>query len=96
MDDITDERLREIIENTYCCLDEGPLLAAELLTARAEIERLREDGNTTAMDLVDERDAARADLREAVELIRLTCSGYESPEWKEQAAELLDRHKETP
>lgn len=38
---------------------------------------------------------ARADLREAVELIRLTCSGYESPEWKEQAAELLHRHKET-
>lgn len=71
-------------------------IAAELLAARAEIERLREDGNTTAMDLADERDAARADLREAVKLIRLTCSGYESPEWKEQAAELLDRHKETP
>lgn len=46
--------------------------------------------------MLDELDALRADLREAVKLIRLTCSGYESPEWKEQAAELLDRHKETP
>ena len=29
---------------------------------RAEVERLREDGNTTAMDLADERDAARAEV----------------------------------
>jgi hypothetical protein len=40
VDDITDERLREIIENTYCCLDEGPLLATELLAARARIKQL--------------------------------------------------------
>lgn len=49
-----------------------------------------------ARSIASELDAIRADLREAVKLIRLTCSGYESPEWKEQAAELLDRHKETP
>jgi hypothetical protein len=41
-----------------------------------------------------ERDALRADLRKAVELIRLTCAGFDSPEWKEQAADLLHRHKE--
>lgn len=40
--DITDERLREIVVNgTYCGLDEGHSIAAELLAARAEVQRLR-------------------------------------------------------
>lgn len=38
---ITDERLREIVVNgTYCGLDEGQAIAAELLAARARIKSL--------------------------------------------------------
>lgn len=102
MDDITDERLREIVEGTYCGFDEGSAIAAELLAARAEIERLREDGNTTAMDLVDERDAARADLREAMELLRAHgmppdwITVGDAADWNRRYGALLAKHKETP
>lgn len=60
---VSDARLRDLSE-LNSSTEEGRI-ASELLAARAEIERLREDANTTAMDLVDERDDARADLREA-------------------------------
>lgn len=80
--------------------------AAELDAARAEIERLREDANTTAMDLVDERDDARADLREAMELLRahgqapgwLSSAGRFGAvkDWNRRYGELLAKHKETP
>ena len=65
-------------------------IAAELLAARAEIERLREDGNTTAMDLVDERDEARAE----VERLRCRVAVLErvrnEAEWVRKAYELDD------
>ena len=40
--EITNERLREIIEGTYCGFDEGAAIAAELLVARAELRRISE------------------------------------------------------
>jgi hypothetical protein len=40
---ITDERLREIVEGTYCAFDEGGLLATELFAARKEIETLKSE-----------------------------------------------------
>ena len=111
MADITAERLREIVTSDplalAICAQMGEpswadvrAIAAELLAARAEIERLREDSNATAMDLVDERDDALADLREAIELLRAfrrdrhTIADWE-PIW-DRADELVMKHKETP
>ena len=39
MDKITDKRLREIVDKTYCLLDEGESMARELLAARADLRK---------------------------------------------------------
>lgn len=76
-------------------------LEQKLQAARAEVERLREDGNATAMDLVDERDEARADLREAMELLRAHGQPPDwlklgdAADWNARYGKLLKKHKET-
>ena len=79
MDKITDKRLREIVDKTYCLLDEGESMARELL-------------------------AARADLREAIELLRahgqapswlLSAGKFGAvKDWNRRYGELLEKHKE--
>ena len=74
MADISEERLREIIEGTYCGFDEGVALAAEPLAARAEVERLTmgatKHRQTEATYLVvrDENTRLRAEVAEAKRL----------------------------
>ncbi len=80
MADITEERLREIIEGTYCGFGVGVAVAAELR-------------------------AARADLREAVELLRdngevrmfvfRADRAREVSRWAMRCGALLEKHKET-
>lgn len=108
MADITEKRLREIVVNgTYCGLDEGHSIAAELLTARAEVERLRADVDfqkrmTDAWaDVIkeqgDESTAMRRDLAEAIYLLRVFGFCTEAdPDHElllvERRQKLLDRH----
>ena len=49
-DPITDERLREIVDKTYCRLDEGEEIAAELLAARARIAKLEQEPPMAMID----------------------------------------------
>lgn len=62
MADITDERLREIVDGTYCGFDEGIAIAAELLTARVRIKNL-ENGLVEQMDKALKQLPSLADQR---------------------------------
>ena len=93
-DHITDERLREIVERGgYCSHDEAEEIAAELLAARAEVERLRDmlrrlqyavahalPGYGVYDDMLHVHDHDLDALRERMD----------------EASALLARHKETP
>lgn len=107
MADITEERLREIIDGTYCGFDEGIAIAAELLAARAEVERLRADLDfqqrmtdawaDVISDQVKEATAMRRDLAEAIYLLRVFGFCTEAdPDHElllvERRQKLLDRH----
>ena len=59
MADITEERLREIIEGTYIGFDEGAAIAAKLLAAQVHRDRLA----ATLVDVQRELLAARAELQ---------------------------------
>lgn len=43
MSGLTNERLQEIVRRTYCRLDEGESMAAELLASRKQIESLKNE-----------------------------------------------------
>ena len=107
---ISEERLVEIVQGTYCGFDEGVAIAAELLAARAEVERLTmgatKHRQTEATYLVvrDENtrlraevERLRADLREATSLLGQAWSdGAGDATWSRETQALLEKHKETP
>ena len=96
---MTDHDHKQVVPGCYRCDlgkdEERESMLDELDAARAEIERLREDSNATAMDLVDERDDARADLREAIRLLGEAWSeGAGDASWSRKTFALLAKHKE--
>ena len=103
MAEITEERLVEIVQGTYCGFDEGVAIAAELLAARAELRRMSEWHDEIADALRAEVERLRADLREAVELLRTSSGpGYttwlhleDATDWNTRYGALLAKHKET-
>lgn len=107
MSDIPNERLREIVDKTYCLLDEGESMARELLAARAEVERLRvrvgwldhldtpEGRSMHATEAVlVENEQLRADLLDALDLLDNLEIGHQ--EWLSRWRQLREKHKGTP
>ena len=103
-DPISDERLRKIIEGTYCGFDEGAAIAAKLLAAQGHRDRLA----ATLVDVQRELLAARAeverlraDLLEALRLLGQVNEGdmpkdlLSTFRWLDARDALLAKHKET-
>lgn len=108
MSDIPNERLREIVDKTYCLLDEGESMARELLAARAEVERLRSrvgwldhldtpEGRamhaTEAVQVDNEQ--LLADMRKTIKLIGDAWACQESDDWRNEAWELIEKYRNT-
>ena len=91
---VADERLREIIENTYCWMDEGPILAAELLAARERMAELERDFDLTRDDLATARQRIKDLERGLVE--KMDEALKQLPPLRDQRWMLVMKHKETP
>lgn len=101
MDKITDDRLKEIVDKTYCRLDEGESMAAELLALRSRVGWLDhlDTPEGRAMHVTEgvrvENEQLRADLRKAIKLIGDAWACQESDDWRNEAWELIEKHRNT-